>query len=107
MASKEADVTMTIAGKTYPVDGYVKAPNLDGVVPIVGMKMMSDYRWQLNSLMSRINNPEVYRENLGEDVDAVIAKLTSWVTEHIDEADNLRDGERTFLTMLIGKEAAV
>lgn len=104
MASKE---TIVIGGKTYPVVGYVKAPNAENTVQLVDIKMMSDFRWQLNSLMSRINNPEVYRENLGEDVDAVIAELTTWVTEHIDEASDLKDGEIAFIKMLIGKDAAV
>lgn len=108
MASK----TVTIKGRAYTITGVIDRSQDDtseipAYVPMVEIKQMSDFRWELNSLMSRINNPEVYRENLGEDVDAVIAELTSWITEHMDEADDLRDGERAFLTMLIGKEAAV
>lgn len=44
--------------------------------------MISDYKWQLQALQSRLDDPEMYRTGLGEDVEAVIAQLRKWLEEH-------------------------
>jgi hypothetical protein len=69
-----------IAGKEYPVRDYIE--NKQGQkAPLVELPMMSDYKWQLSCLNSRLNNPEIYRET-GEDVEAVIKKLRQWLKDH-------------------------
>lgn len=78
--------TMKIGTKDYPITGYVKSKK-HGVVPMVDIPMMSDYKWQLQSLQSRLENPELYRRVLGEDVEAVIAQLRKWLEEHSDEEE--------------------
>ena len=76
--------TYEIAGKRYPITGRIKHSGRE--IPIVGLKMMSDYKWQKMCLEDRLKNPDTYREHLGEDVDAVIAKLKTWLEEHKEEA---------------------
>jgi hypothetical protein len=48
--------------------------------------MMSDYQWHLrcleSRLESRLENPEAYREMLGEDVEAVIDRLRATIAEY-------------------------
>ncbi len=78
--------TIEIGGRTFPVQGYITRPSTGESVPLVDLPMMSDYRWQLRALQSRLENPELYRANLGEDVEAVIAGLRRWLKEHIAEA---------------------
>lgn len=73
--------TMEIGGRSYPVMGYV-SNQATGTVPLVDVPMMSDYRWTQKALKSRLKNPKVYREILGEDVEAVIAKLLQQLEEH-------------------------
>lgn len=77
--------TYEIAGKSYPVIGYAKQPGY-GRIPIVDIPMMSDYKWQLGCLESRLKHPEVYAEHVGEDIPAVIERLKDWLLEHIDQA---------------------
>lgn len=67
--------TYEIAGKSYPVVGYAKQPGY-GRMPIVDVPMMSDYRWQLMALESRLRDPEGY-------VQAEVERLKSWLLEHI------------------------
>lgn len=73
--------TMEIRGRSYPVMGYVTSEEL-GTAPLVDIPMMSDYRWNMKALQSRLENPEMYREALGEDVEAVIAKLRRSLDGH-------------------------
>ena len=49
-------------------------------LPVVDIPMMSDYRWQLNCLKSRLEHPEIYAAD--EDVPAVIERLKRWLAEH-------------------------
>ncbi len=58
--------TCTIAGTTYTVEEYAQG------VPVIELKMMSDYKWQLRCLQSRLQHPELYD---GEDVQQTTAKL--------------------------------
>ena len=60
---------MNIGGHNYPITGTVEHEVL-GAVPIVDIHLMSDYEWHVTCLKSRLENPEVYREMLGEDVEA-------------------------------------
>lgn len=66
--------TCKISGREYPVAGYVK-DDIFGTVPAVDVPVMSDYKWHLSCLNSRLENPEMYRTVLGEDVEATIAQL--------------------------------
>lgn len=71
--------SMTIAGREYPITGYIENGPLEKV-PIVDIPMISDYKWQLECLKGRIANPELYRKY--EDVDVTIATLWAWLKEH-------------------------
>ena len=67
-------------GYTVPVKCYTEAS--DGkLIPVLGMRMMSDNDWQLKALNDRLERREVY-EALGEDVDSTIAKLRAWFLEY-------------------------
>lgn len=80
--------TYTLAGKEYPVTGYVRSPEF-GTVPVVGIRMMSDYTWMQGCLESRLENPEVYARF--ENVDEKIALLRAWLAEHSpDQEDTTR-----------------
>lgn len=73
--------THTVAGKEFPVIGYT---DLNGkAVPLVDIPSMSDYKWQLMCLQSRIENPELYSDT--EDVAATIERLKKWLAEHTPE----------------------
>ena len=78
--------TMEIGGRTFPVVGYVARESTGETVPLVDIPMMSDYKWQLTSLQSRLDHPEWYAA-IGEDVEATIAQLRRWLEEHSEEAD--------------------
>lgn len=79
--------TYEIAGKSFPITGYAK-DNEDNKVPIVDIPMMSDFKWQLGCLKSRLENPESYAEHLGEDVPAAIEELKMWLLNHTSQATN-------------------
>ncbi len=76
---------MKICGKEYPVIGEVESEELGQTVPLVDIRMMTDYRWQQLCLQGRLENPELYRK-IGEDVEAVIADLRLWLEENKEEA---------------------
>lgn len=104
----------TINGKDFDIIGYVSTDvrykgkrvdkNTPGAVPLVDIKMMSDFKWQYLSLMSRIESPEGY-ESRGEDVPAVIEKLKQWLREHIECIEDLKPEEQEKLNAIL-KEAA-
>lgn len=74
--------TYKIDGKEYPVKCYMKVAGMD--VPFVNIKMMSDYKWQYNALMSRLKNPDLYsQENTAE----VIERLKQWLIENRHKAE--------------------
>ncbi len=64
---------MKVGGREYPIAGYVTTKQ-QGTLPLVDIPMMSDYKWHLSCLNSRLENPEMYRA-ADEDVEAVIAEL--------------------------------
>ena len=74
--------TIEFCGRSYPIIGYVDDPRTEEPVPLVDIHLMSDYKWQLQALQSRLDDPEMYRTGLGEDVEAVIAQLRKWLEEH-------------------------
>ena len=72
---------MNLGGHNYPITGTVEHEEL-GAVPIVDIHLMSDYEWHVSCLKSRLENPEAYREMLGEDVEAVIDRLRATIAEY-------------------------
>lgn len=72
---------MNIEGHNYPITETVEHDVL-GEVPVVDIHLMSDYEWHVSCLKSRQENPEAYREMLGEDVEAVIDQLRATIAEY-------------------------
>lgn len=95
--------TMKIGSREYPVAGYVTTKQT-GTVPLVDIPMMSDYKWQLRSLRSRMENPERYQEAFDEDVEAVIIRLRKWLKIHSAEAT---PAERKEAALLLEQEGAL
>lgn len=51
--------------------------------PILQLKSISDFKWQLMSLSDRLHNPEKYSaENIKESVE----RLKQWLFNHLKEA---------------------
>lgn len=76
--------TYTVAGMEFSVTGYAK---LNGnLTPVIDFPQMSDYKWQYNCLMDRIENPEKYAAT-GEDVMAKIEHLKMWLIENKHKAN--------------------
>ncbi len=106
----------TINGKEFDIIGYVSPNACDkgarvekdypGAVPLLNIKMMSDFKWQYLSLMSRIEGPEGY-ESRGEDVPAVIEKIKQWLREHIECITDLKPDEQEKLNAILYKECAI
>ncbi len=71
---------MNIGGRKYPITGTVEHEVL-GAVPVVDIHLMSDYEWHVSCLKSRLEDPELYRRVLGEDVEAVIDRLRATIAE--------------------------
>ena len=71
---------MNIGGRDYPITGTVEHEVL-GAVPVVDIRLMSDYKWHVSCLKSRLEDPELYRRVLGEDVEAVIDQLRATIAE--------------------------
>ena len=71
---------MNIGGREYPITGTVEHEVL-GAVPVVDIRLMSDYEWHVSCLKSRLEDPELYRRVLGEDVEAVIDQLRATIAE--------------------------
>lgn len=71
---------MIIDGQNYPIMGAIEDEAL-GPIPIIDLHLMSDYEWHVSCLKSRLENPDMYRQVLGEDVDAVIASLQAAIAE--------------------------
>ena len=99
----ECQETFEIAGNAYPVTGKIKCG--DDYIPIVGIKMMSDYTWQLNCLESRIMNPSAYEGIDKNGVLRAVCRIISWLNEHWDQATEeerkrLQDMEDLFETIL-------
>ena len=81
--------TYTVYGKTYPVEGYTETES-GQTVPILGIKWMSNIKWQRMGLEGRLKQPEVYEKYLNEDVPKVIAHLEAWLSENDPEYEAWR-----------------
>lgn len=77
--------TVKIGGRAVPVVGYVPLGSTGDTVPLVDIPMVSDYKWQQQSLQCRLDHPEWYAA-IGEDVGATIAQLRRWLEEHNEES---------------------
>ena len=53
---------------------------LKKAMPELDISMMSDYKWQLNCLKSRLEHPEYYETT--ENVPEVIERIKQWLAEH-------------------------
>lgn len=74
--------TYEINGKEFEIMGYVRLKDKDGkpteeYIPIVDVPQISDYKYQLMSLKSRIMHPEYYE--VSENVSVVMEKLKIWL----------------------------
>lgn len=49
-------------------------------IPVLNLKQMSDYQWQLGALNSRLEHPEYYADS--ENVEETIKRLRKWLAEH-------------------------
>lgn len=72
--------TMKVGSREYPIAGYVTTKRT-GTLPLVDIPMMSDYKWHLSCLNSRLGNPEMYRAS-GEAVEVVIAELRETLAQY-------------------------
>lgn len=82
----ENTTTEIVPGVFLPVKEYALLEGDNYPIPVIEIETVSDYKWQLDCLNSRLENPEKYREG-GEDVEAVIAKLRQWLEEHKNEKE--------------------
>ena len=85
----------SLGGKSYPVTGYLSVAGMP-TVPLVDLPMMTDYKWQLSCLESRLQHPEVYAQL--ENVEETVAKLRQWLkersAENTDSGAGATDGEK-------------
>lgn len=108
---KETHGKYTINGKEYNIIGYVSPQGANvpketpGAVPLLDIKMMSDFKWQYGCLMSRIEHPENYK-GIDTDVNAVIEKLKQWLIDHIEHINDLKPEEQTQLMSVLAEKAA-
>ena len=79
----DCQATYTAAGKEFPIKGAIKYGG--DYVPLVDIHMMSDYRWQLNCLESRLRDPERYR-GTDANVNATILRLIDWLHDNAQNA---------------------
>lgn len=54
-------------------------------IPVLNLKQISDYQWQLNCLNDRLEHPEKYADS--ENVEETISHLRKWLEENKDKAD--------------------
>lgn len=82
--------TYKINGKEFEIAGYEELTDSKGnikSVPKLNIPFMSDYKWQLEALKSRLEHPELYEAI--EDVQATIKRLKKWLNKYvIATADN-------------------
>lgn len=74
-------------------------------VPVVDVPVMSDFRWQLNALKSRLQRPDLYEKQ--EHVPHTVDKLRHWLIRNIDKATEVerKEAEALFKTGAHRKEA--
>lgn len=95
--------TYPVGGKEYPVIGLSRFKGQ--VVPVVDMPVMSDFRWQLNALKTRLQRPDLYEKH--ENVNRVAKELRQWLIKNIDKATEAerKEAEALFQTGAHRKEA--
>lgn len=76
--------TYNIGGTDFPVKEYMTFPDLGLSTPLPVIETVSDYKWQYDALVSRLNNRELYAEY--EDVDEAIEHLKQWLKENRHKA---------------------
>lgn len=64
--------TYEIAGRAYPVSGYVHVEQLGRAVPLLDIRMMSDERWEELARESTVRN---YTEAFGYAPESVAVAL--------------------------------
>lgn len=84
--SAEPQQFREINGKTFRVTGKVERP-CGQIVPVVDIPWMSDIKWQRDGYEDRLRRPDVYSDNLGENVPQVLARLRAWLLEHDPDAE--------------------
>lgn len=111
-AQEEQELYDVGGGRCFPVIGYIQADEskgnigcnvpkgTPGAVPLVDIKMMSDFKWQYGCLMSRLEHPEHYKD-IDINVSAVIKKLKQWLLEHIECADELGEEKKNELFRIL------
>lgn len=85
--------TYNINGKEFPIVGYVALRNENGevtqdTIPIVDLPWVSDYKWQFDCLVDRLDHPEKYATS--EDVEERILYLKTWLLDHAESKEQER-----------------
>ena len=101
--------TYTLYGEAYPVEAYV-CPHNNQIVekehknakPLVGIKMMSDFKWQYLCLISRL----MYQNDTSSEENKKVAeRLKQWLKDNIANINELSFEEQINLKeILYGKE---
>ena len=114
--NKTTNEKYTINGKDFDIIGYVSPNACDkgarvekdypGAVPLLNIKMMSDFKWQYGCLMSRLEHPEHYKD-IDTDVKSVIEELKQWLRELIEWITELKPDEQEKLNAILYKECAI
>lgn len=76
--------TYNIGGTDFPIKEYMTFPDLGLNTPLPVIETVSDYKWQYDALMSRLNNRKLYAEH--ENVEEVIERLKQWLKENRHKA---------------------
>lgn len=85
--------TYNIIGKEFPIVGYAALRNDKGevtqdTIPIVDLPWVSDYKWQFDCLVDRLEHPEKYAAF--EDVEERILHLKTWLLDHAESKEQER-----------------
>ncbi len=96
IVKKSADILTKEVESQYsePSTGTVK-------IPVAPLRMMSDFKWQYDGLMDRINNPDKYRMHCDENVEETVEHLKQWLRDHIEGASELEESKRIELYRLL------
>ena len=84
MNKETINKTYEINGKHYPIMGYCigedEKGNSTGFVPLLDIPMMSDYKWHVSCLESRLEHPEWYQDR--ENVEETIEELKQTIAKY-------------------------
>ena len=101
--------TYTLYGKAYPVEVYL-CPHTNQIVekehknakPLVGIKMMSDFKWQYLCLIRRL---KCQNDTSAEENKKVAERLKQWLKDNIAHINELSPEEQINLKkILYGKD---